>query len=165
MCGGRNEHHARSRNNPFQTNQYPPPQIKSVDLAGVGLDLLLRALGALLADDVAARLALGGLAGVLGLLGLLLGGGGGLLLLALLDGGGAGGGAGLGALVALLLDHIEGSTNDGTLGLDGPPGALLGDLLQRGLACPCSAFSVGPRGPPRLAAHVGSLVGTWARRA
>lgn len=87
-----------------------------------------RTLGTLLAD-VPHGLALGGNGGVLSLLGLLGGLGGGLLLLALLDGLGAGGRAGLGALRALLLDHIEGSTDDATLGLDGTASALLGNLL------------------------------------
>lgn len=104
-------------------------QDREIDiLAGGGLDLGGGALGALLADD-AAGLALAG-GGVLGLLGLLGGVGLGLLVLGLLDGGGAGGGAGLGAHGALLLDHIEGGTDDGTLGLDGAAGALLGDLLR-----------------------------------
>jgi hypothetical protein len=58
----------------------------------------------------------------------------GLLLLALLDSGGASGGTGLGALGALLLDHIERSTNDATLLLNGTAGALLGDFLRDTLA-------------------------------
>lgn len=79
--------------------------------------------------DLASGLALGGLGGGLSLVGLLGGGGGLLLLLGVLDGGGAGGVAGLRALSAALLDHIEGGTNDGTLGLDGSAGALLGNFL------------------------------------
>lgn len=91
-------------------------------------DLGLRTLGTHLAD-VADGLALGRNGGVLGLLSLLSSLGGLLLLLVLLDGLRAGGGTGLGAHVTALLDHIEGSTNDGTLGLDVTASALLGDLL------------------------------------
>lgn len=92
------------------------------------------ALGALLADLPGA---LGRRGGELGLLGLLGGGRGLLLLLALLDGLGAGGGAGLGADAALLLDHVEGGADDGSLGLDGAAGALLGDLLFKVVSsCP-----------------------------
>lgn len=96
-------------------------------LGGLG-DSGLSTLRTLLAD-VADGLALGRESSVLRLLSLLGGLGGLLLLLVLLDGLGAGGGTGLGAHGALLLDHIEGGTNDGTLVLDGSPGALLGDLL------------------------------------
>jgi hypothetical protein len=32
-------------------------------------------------------------------------------------------------LLAALLDHVEGGTDDGTLVLDGAAGALLGNLL------------------------------------
>lgn len=96
-------------------------------LAGGLGDLGGGTLGTLLADLGA--LALGGRGGELGLVGLLGGSGSSLLLLALLDGLGAGGGTSLGALRALLLDHIEGSTDDGTLGLDGAAGSLLGNLL------------------------------------
>ena len=113
-----------------------PSQQHHILLGGSG-DLGLSTLGTLLAD-LSCGLALGG-RGVLGLLGLLGGGGGLLLLLALLDGGGAGGGAGLGALGALLLDHVEGGTDDGTLGLDGAAGSLLGDFLLVGrVISPCS---------------------------
>ena len=106
----------------------PNQQPRLPRLAGAGSGLGRRALGALLAD-APHGLALGGNGSVLGLLGLLGSLGGGLLLLALLDGLETGGGAGLGALRALLLDHVEGSTNDATLGLDGAASALLGDLL------------------------------------
>ena len=117
-----------------QVFSFPPPstppnqQPLRPRLAGTGGRLGGRALGALLADTPHS-LALGGRGGVLGLLGLLGSLGGGLLLLALLDGLKAGGRADLGALRALLLNHVEGGTNDGTLGLDGAASALLGDLL------------------------------------
>jgi len=110
-------------------------------LAGAGLDLGGGALGALLADD-AASAALAGRG--LGLLRLLGGGSLGLLLLALLDSGLAGGSTGLGPHGPLLLDDIEGSTNDGTLGLDGATSALLGGLLSDTLAV-LSAEKDGPR--------------------
>lgn len=86
------------------------------------------ALGTLLALDLLG-LALCGTSSGLGLLGLLQGLGGGLLLLASGDGGSAGGVAGLRALRTTLLDDIKGSTDDGTLVLDGLARALLGDLL------------------------------------
>jgi hypothetical protein len=117
-------------------------------LSGGGLDLGLRALGALLAND-ALSLALGGGGGALGLLVLLAGGSGGLLLLGLLDGLRAGSGASLRSHGAALLDDIERSTNDGTLGLDGAAGALLGNFLRNTLAVlateengPCNATGV-----------------------
>ena len=94
-------------------------------LTGGGLGLDGRTLGAGLADDGTPGTGLG----VLDLVGLLYCRGGGLLLLALLDGLLAGGAAGLGPHRPALLDHIEGCTNDGTLGLDCAAGALLGDLL------------------------------------
>lgn len=103
------------------------------------------ALGAHLARD-AAGLALGGRGGELGLLGLLGLRGRELLLLGLLDGLGAGRGAGLGALGAPLLDHIERSTNDGALGLDGAAGPLLGDFLRRGSVL-CSFCVEAPLSP------------------
>jgi hypothetical protein len=53
----------------------------------------------------------------------------GLLLLALLDSLGAGGSAGLGALGTALLDHVEGGSDDGTLGLDLAAAAGLGGFL------------------------------------
>ena len=77
----------------------------------------------------AGGLASSGLGGGLGLLSLLDALGGGALLLALLDGGLAGSRAGLGALCATLLDDVEGSTDDGTLGLDLAATAGLGGLL------------------------------------
>lgn len=116
----------------YQSSQEQPsihPTQELIVLRGLtrlGLDLDGRTLSTLLADDAATG---GTLGGALGLLSLLDGGGLLLLLLALLDGGETGGGAGLGAHGALLLDHIEGSTDDGTLGLDGAASALLGDLL------------------------------------
>lgn len=113
------------------------PQIKAAidisttqnsTLTGGGLDLDGGTLGTLLGLD-ARSLALCGTGGVLCLLGLLCRLGGRLLLLSGSDGGSAGGGAGLGALSATLLDHIEGGTDDGTLVLDGLARALLGNLL------------------------------------
>lgn len=92
-----------------------------------GSNLGLSTLRALLADD-ALGLALAG-GGVLGLVALLGGGGGLLLLLALLDGGGSGGGPRLGSHRSLLLDHIEGGADDGSLRLDGSAGSLLGNFL------------------------------------
>lgn len=83
----------------------------------------------MLAGNAALGLALGGGRGVLGLLSLLGGLLGRLLLLALLDGGQTGGAAGLGADRAALLDHIERSTNNGTLRLDGAARPLLGNFL------------------------------------
>jgi len=91
------------------------------DLGSSTLDLLL-ALDAL-------SLALGSHGGVLGLLSLLLALGSGLLLLGLLNGGGTGSGTGLGAHATALLDHIEGGTDDGTLGLDDTAGTLLSNFL------------------------------------
>ena len=81
--------------------------------------------------------------GGLGLLGLLGAGGSGLLLLGLLDGLLASGLTGLGALGAALLDHVEGGTNDGTLGLDNTAGTLLGNFLysvDRSVICRIHAF-------------------------
>ena len=83
-------------------------------------------LGTLLADLSAT---LGSVGSRLGLLSLLGGSGGLLLLLALLDGLGSGSGASLGSDGSALLDHIEGSTDDGSLGLDGSACSLLGNLL------------------------------------
>lgn len=103
-------------------------RLNASHLAGASLDLGGSALGTLLRLD----LATGTGGGVLGLVGLLRRLGGGLLVLALLDGGGAGGRAGLGALGAALLDHVERGTDDGTLVLDGAAGALLGNLLEGG---------------------------------
>lgn len=97
-----------------------------------GSNLGLSTLRALLADD-ALGLALAG-GGVLGLVALLGGGGGLLLLLALLDGGGSGGGPRLGSHRSLLLDHIEGGADDGSLRLDGSAGSLLGNFLRDTLA-------------------------------
>lgn len=94
-------------------------------LTAVDGRLGLRTLSTLLADDTA----LGGVGSSLGLLRLLSGGGSSLLLLGLLNGLSASSRAGLGAHGAALLDHIEGSTNDGTLGLDGAASTLLGNLL------------------------------------
>jgi hypothetical protein len=105
--------------------------IYTVCLASSGSDLLLSTLGTLLAH-VSLGLALGGGGSVLGLLSLLGGLGSSLLLLVGLDGLSASGRSGLGAHGAALLDDLEGGTNDGTLGLDGAAGALLGNFLQRG---------------------------------
>lgn len=102
-------------------------------LSGCGLGLGGSTLSTLLANDPLG-LALGGLGGVLRLLGLLGSSIGLLLLLGLLDGLETGGGAGLGAHGALLLDHIERGTDDGTLGLDGTAGSLLGGFLSDTLA-------------------------------
>ena len=109
---------------PFSFSHHRVTRPTTPHLAGVGSDLDVRTLSTLLGGDTAL-----GVGGVLGLLSLL--GGLRLLLLGLglLDGGETGGRAGLGAHGAALLDHIEGSTDDGTLGLDGTAGALLGNLL------------------------------------
>lgn len=95
-------------------------------LTSASLDLRRSTLGTLL-GHLDTTTASGGR--VLGLLGLLLALSLGLLLLAGLDGLLAGGGAGSRGGGALGLDHIEGSTDDSTLGLDGAACALLGDLL------------------------------------
>ena len=79
-------------------------------------------------------LASGGLGGGLGLLSLLRALARLALLLALTDSLCAGGRAGLRALGAALLDHIEGGTDDGTLGLHLTATAGLGLLLSRVLA-------------------------------
>jgi hypothetical protein len=68
--------------------------------------------------------------GVLGLLGLLGGISSLLLLLSVTEGSSAGSGTDLGLLVALGADGLPGSTDDGTLVLDGAAGALLGNLLR-----------------------------------
>lgn len=83
-------------------------------------------LGALLAD-LSATLGSGG--SVLGLVSLLGSSGGLLLILGLLDGLSSGSGTSLGSGGSALLDHVEGSTNDGSLGLDGLACSLLGNLL------------------------------------
>lgn len=115
---------------PSQRCSFPntsiPNHFQLENLAGLGGDLGSRALSTLLALD-ALGTTLGG--GELGLLGLLGAGGSSLLLLGVLDGLLASGLTGLGALGAALLDHIEGSTNDGTLVLDDTAGTLLSDLL------------------------------------
>lgn len=72
----------------------------------------------------------GGVSSSLGLLCLLDALRGSALLLALLDRLSASGGAGLGALRAALLDHVQRSTDNGTLGLDGLAAAGLGLLLR-----------------------------------
>jgi len=97
-------------------------------LTGLGSNLDRCTLSTLLAGDTASGTSLGS-TGELGLLGLLGGSGLLLLVLAVLDGSETGGAAGLRAHGAALLDHIEGSTNDSTLGLDGATSALLGDFL------------------------------------
>lgn len=95
-------------------------------LTGLGLDLGGNTLRSLLRH---LRLTAAGAGSGLGLLRLLLALRLGLLLLAGLDGLVAGSLAGLRAQRSALLDHIERSTNDGTLGLDGAAGTLLGNLL------------------------------------
>lgn len=97
-------------------------------LTSISSGLGSRTLGTQLAN-ISLGLALGSLSSGLGLVGLLGSGGGLLLVLAVLDGLGSGGGAGLRSHGAALLDHIEGSTNDSSLGLDGSAGSLLGNLL------------------------------------
>lgn len=97
-------------------------------LAGSSLDLLAGTLGALLAcNSRCLSLCCG--TGALCLLSLLGGGSLGLLVLALLNRSGASSSTSLWALGAALLDHIEGSTDNGTLGLDCAAGALLGNFL------------------------------------
>lgn len=109
-----------------------------IPLTGLGGDLGSRALGTHLALD-SAGLATGG--SELGLLGLLLLLGLALLLLGVLNVGLAGGEAGLGAHAAALLDHIEGGSDDATLGLHDTASALLRNFLgvvkSRMLALPC----------------------------
>lgn len=125
-------------------------------LTARGLNLGGGTLGTLLADLSA--LALGGGSGELGLLGLLGGSGGLLLVLAVLDGSSAGSGASLGADVALLLDHIEGGTDNASLGLDGSAGSLLGNLLFACQSCSFAIIRLPARGPaqgPRSAALCG----------
>lgn len=95
-------------------------------LTGPGLDLRGGALGTLLGN---LSLTTGTAGSSLSLLSLLGGSGLGLLSLSGSNGLSAGSSAGLRTERAALLDHIEGSTNDGTLGLDGAASALLGDLL------------------------------------
>ena len=99
----------------------------SDNLTGLGGNLGSGALGTLLALDTA--LAGRGAGSGLGLLSLLLALGSGLLLLGVLDGLLASGGTGLGALASSFLDHVKGSTDDSTLGLDDTAGTLLGDFL------------------------------------
>lgn len=99
----------------------------NTSLTSVRLDLLLRSLGTLLANLSST---LGVLGSELSLLSLLSSGSSLLLLLALLDGLGSGGGTSLGSDGSTLLNHIEGGTDDGSLGLDGSAGSLLGNLLE-----------------------------------
>ena len=108
-------------------HQTPPPPIVHT-LTSLRIDLVRRTLRSLLALDPA-RLALGCTSCGLGLLRLLLALRRGLLVLALLDGCRACCGAGFWALCAALLDHVEGGSDDGALGLDGTASALLGDFL------------------------------------
>lgn len=96
-------------------------------LSGLGLDLDRSTLGTLLALDTG--LAGRGAGSGLGLLGLLLALGSSLLILGVLDGLLASGGTGLGALGSSFLDHVKGSTDDSTLGLDDTATTLLGDFL------------------------------------
>lgn len=104
---------------------------ETVILTAGSSDLLGRTLSSLLAGDLATGLALGS---ILRLLRLLDRGSSLLLLLALLDGSETGGAAGLGAHGSALLDHLEGGTDDRSLGLDGTAGALLGSFLSDTLA-------------------------------
>jgi hypothetical protein len=129
--------------NPVCSFLTPQPNAKPLKsrLTRFGGDLGGRALSTLLALDALTS----GLSGVLGLVGLLSLLGSSLLLLGILDGLLAGSGTGLGALVAALLDHIEGSTNDGTLGLDGTAGTLLSDFLFAFEKSPVSNSLLGPR--------------------
>lgn len=109
---------------------YSPAQAKPLlfRLTRLGGNLGGRALSTLLAlDALGGTLAGGSVLGLLGLLSLL---GSGLLLLGVLDGLLASSSTGLRALVAALLDHVEGSTNDSTLGLDGTAGTLLSDFFR-----------------------------------
>lgn len=97
-------------------------------LTGRGLDLHGRALGSLLADN-ALGLSLGRRGRSLRLVFLLKSGLGRLLVLGVLDGSGAGSRSSLGSHGTTLLDDIEGSTDDSSLGLDGSAGSLLGGFL------------------------------------
>ena len=133
-----------------------PSHTVFIPLARLSGDLGGGTLSTLLALD-ALTSTLGSSGGVLSLVGLLLALGGGLLLLGLLDGLLAGGGTGLGALGAALLDNVEGSTDDGTLVLDGTAGTLLGDFLysnirQQPISSCMSHHLVIPQDPP-LAVH------------
>jgi hypothetical protein len=74
-------------------------------------------------------LSLGSTCGQLGLVCLLLLLGLGLLVLCILDRGSSGSSTSFWALGASLLDDVEGSTDNGTLVLDGTAGSLLGYLL------------------------------------
>jgi hypothetical protein len=74
-------------------------------------------------------LALGGAGSGLGLLSFLAALRSGLLVLGVLDSLLAGGGTSFRALASSLLDHIKGSTDNGTLGLDNTASALLRDFL------------------------------------
>ena len=107
-----------------QSNSSQNPTI----LTGSSSDLLWCTLSTLLALN-SSSLSLGTGSSGLSLLGLLCALGGSALVLTLLDCGLAGGGTSLWSLGSSLLDDVEGSTNDGTLGLDGTAGTLLGNLL------------------------------------
>jgi hypothetical protein len=106
-----------------------PPLLLTGLLTGVSGHPHLRTLAALLALDAALGLALGGSGSLLGLLGLLHLLSLGLLGLDVRQVGGALGSTGLRAHGPALLDHIERGTDDGTLRLDCPARALLGNLL------------------------------------
>jgi len=112
------ESHFTPRPRSHQTRHLASPRL---DLRGSTLRTLLRYLGCVSTGGGSRRL---------GLLRLLLALGGGPLLLALLDGLVTSSLAGFGTESTLLFDHIEGGTNDGTLGLDGTAGSLLGDFLR-----------------------------------
>ena len=118
----------------------PLPQRSS--LAGSRLRLWCGALGSLLADDTAGSLASSTLGGALGLLCLLHALSGVALLLGLLGCCVALGGTSLRAHGTALLDHIERSTNDGTLGLHLATATRLGLLLYMGLDYPWDLVGV-----------------------
>jgi len=135
---GKKHQHSFGRSNQEREEQFPilaDPSIAPIKtahhnsspfLTSIGGNLGLCALGTLLADLCAAG-SVG--RGRLCFLGLLLGVLLSLLLFALLDVGLAGGSAGLGALRAALLDHVQGGSNDATLLLECAAGTLLGDFL------------------------------------
>jgi hypothetical protein len=100
----------------------------TVHLTRLGADLGRSTLGTLLALNTLG-LTLGGVGSGLGLLSLLAALGSGLLLFGVLDGLLAGGSTSLGAHASSLLDHIEGGTDNGTLGLDNTASTLLGNFL------------------------------------
>lgn len=124
-----------------QSNSSQNPTI----LTGSSSDLLWRTLSTLLALD-SCSLTLSTGSSRLGLLSLLCALGGSTLVLALLDSGLASSGTGLWSLVSSLLDNVEGSTNDGTLGLDGTARTLLGNFLYaQNMVSPHASYSFQPQ--------------------